>query len=170
MIGLTAPDSKSGHTFALTAAATAPFSWTDRARSVEPVSVSRLRAAASYRVALRPALQPDLHEPAFDREHVDIARHVVAADHVEDDVDAASAGRVADGRDEIRLAIVDRALGAEPFAGRAFLREPAVANTREPRRVRQLNRDRADPARAAVNQNPLARLRAVRARTRWSRR
>ena len=71
---------------------------------------------------LRAAEHADLHQTAVHGEHVDVALQVVAADHVEHDVDAAAAGRFLDRRHEVGFAIVDRALGAERLAGGALLR------------------------------------------------
>ena len=63
----------------------------------------------------------NLHEPALEREEVEMARKVIAADHVENHVDAAAAGQLADRRHEIAFAVIDRVLGAEAFARSAFL-------------------------------------------------
>ena len=72
-------------------------------------------------VAVSPPMKPITHQPAFDRQRREIARDVVAADDVENQVDAAAAGQLLDDVDEILGAVVDRALGAELFAGAAFL-------------------------------------------------
>ena len=72
------------------------FSATGRGRSVEPVNVSR-RAHDQRRVDGRlAALQDrDLHEAPVLGQQRQVARHVVAADHVEDHVHATTAGCVA---------------------------------------------------------------------------
>jgi hypothetical protein len=67
---------------------------------------------------------------AFERQHVDVAREVLPTHHVEHHVDAAPAGQVADRGGEVRLTVIDRALGAEALArlalgGRARGREHA---------------------------------------------
>ena len=56
---------------------------------------------------LRAVLHRDDHEPALGGETLQIPREVVAGDHVEHHVDAASAGECADALDEIFLAVVD---------------------------------------------------------------
>ena len=67
-----------------------PFLSTICARSVEPVSVSRLPHQRSQ-VDLRPRApeQTNLHEPSVAAPGIDVSLQVVAADDVEDDVDAA---------------------------------------------------------------------------------
>src|SRR6185503_20700037 len=59
-------------------------------------------------LTLRSALRRDHDEAALGREHLQIARHVAAADHVENDVDAAPAGRCSDLAYEIFGLVVDR--------------------------------------------------------------
>ena len=72
-----------------------PFCAGVRGRSVDPVIHSRLRIITEKSSLGLGALQErDLHQPAFDRQQVEVAADVVAADHVEDDVDAAAAGRL----------------------------------------------------------------------------
>ena len=73
-----------------------------RGRSVEPVWVSRLTISLEKSaLATAPALRGDLHDAAFDRRRVVVARDIVAADHVEDDVGALAVGRLLDRGDEI---------------------------------------------------------------------
>ena len=65
---------------------------------------------------------------------LDVPLQVIAADDVEDDVDALSARQLADRLDEVGRAVVDRA-GAKPLAGCAFLvgaggREHVAPNAR----------------------------------------
>ena len=99
---------------------------------------------------------------------IEVARHVLAADHVENHVDAAAAGQIADRGHEIGLAIVDRALGAEPLARRALLRRAGGREDARAERARQLDRRRADAARSAVDERRLAGAAGGRARRRWS--
>ena len=89
----TAPDSISGHTCSLHRGGNArPFPRPDRGRSVDPVMVSRrCRIGMMSDRRLHAASCRDLHQPAVHRQHVDVALQVVAADHVEHDVDAAAA-------------------------------------------------------------------------------
>ena len=71
----------------------APFSSTLRGRSVEPVRVPALQHhRREIDLGLRAVQEGDADMPALQRERVDVALHIVAADHVEDDIDAA-AGR-----------------------------------------------------------------------------
>ena len=65
---------------------------------------------------LLPAQERDLHDASVDRRRGVIARDVVAADHVENDVGALAVGRRERRRDEILRAVVDRAVGAERHA------------------------------------------------------
>ena len=82
---------------------------------------------------LLPAQERDLHDPAVERRGGVIARDIVAADHVEDDVGALAVRRGERRRDEILRAVIDREIGAEPLRIRcAFSSEPAVAITRAP--------------------------------------
>ena len=55
----------------------------------------------------------DLHEPSFRGQHVDVAREVGAANHVEDDIHAAPRSLLAYHRQKIGVAVVDAAFGAE---------------------------------------------------------
>ena len=58
------------------------------------------------------AQERDDDEPAFEREAFQVLLDVVAADHVEHDVDAALAGDARDLGDEILRAVIDRMRGA----------------------------------------------------------
>ena len=84
------------------AATSAAFSSTGRARSVEPITESR-RASSAREVdlGLRAAHEADQHEPPADRERGEVALEVGRADRVEHHVDAAPAGRLLRGRDEV---------------------------------------------------------------------
>jgi hypothetical protein len=125
--------------------ARSPFSASDRGRSVDPVTVSD--AAESHHVDLRrdAAEERDLHEAAVNGKRLDVARDVLAADHIEDEIDAAASRAIANGGHEISLAIVDGELGAESLARRALLRRPRRGEHARPKRARQLNRRRPNP-------------------------
>ena len=127
-----------------------------RAGDGEPPLHDRL----DVQLGLHAVERRDFHQPPFERERVDVARKVVAADHVQHDVDAASRGQLADHGDKVGLAVVDGALGAEPLARRALLGRPGGREYSRPARLRQLNRGRADAARPAVHQDRFARLQA----------
>src|SRR5207302_4222799 len=63
----------------------------------------------------------DEDEPAFLGDRVQLAWHVVAADHVEDHVDAFAAGGAADFGGPVLRLVVERAFGAELYARCDFL-------------------------------------------------
>ena len=106
----------------------------------------------------------DLDEPAFDRQRLDVAREVVPADHVEDDVHAGAACQLADDRDEVFVPVVDASLRAEALAGGAFLGRPGRGKHACAERARELDRRRADAARSAVNQDDSPALRRPRSK------
>ena len=69
---------------------------------------------------LAAAEEGDEHQAAFRAQRLDVAGDVIAADHVENDVDALAAGQLLDHGDEVFRAVVDGALGAELDTGGAF--------------------------------------------------
>jgi hypothetical protein len=99
----------------------APFSSTDRARSVEPVTVRRCRSTRTRSISAFAPWSTAICRAALEREQLEISRKVRAADHVEDDVDAASSRQFHQARDEIVRTVGDRALGPEPLARATFL-------------------------------------------------
>src|SRR2546429_586565 len=107
------------------------------------------------RLAGATALQADHHQPAADGQGRDVARQVVTALDVEDDVDAAPAGRVEDRGEEVHLGVVDGDLRAQLAQGLVLGRARGGQDPRAARR-RELDRERADPATAAVHQQRLA--------------
>ena len=123
MTGRTVPASSSGQTCACSARRNRAL-LRDRPRAQRRTGQRQpaLHHRDQVERGLDAAEHRDLHEPSIHRQHVQVPRQVVAADHVEDDVDASAAGRFADGRDEVGLAVVDGALGAQAFAGGALLR------------------------------------------------
>src|ERR1041384_1337347 len=64
----------------------------------------------------------NLNEAPFQRQGSEIAREIIPANHVENDVGAASARPFAGDLNEILRAVIDGAFGAELLAGTAFLR------------------------------------------------
>ena len=142
---------------ACTARAMAPLSATGRARSVDPVMVRRrcmivgmvISAFAPRRVAIstrRPStasasiLRPKYSPPTMSRTRSTPRPPVRSRIAVE----------------EVGLAIVDRALGPEALAGGAFLRRSGRREHACAAGPCELDRGRADAARAAVNQDRLA--------------
>jgi hypothetical protein len=81
---------------------------------------------------LRARLECDLHDPALDAGGLVVALDIVATDHVEHDIGAFAVGCRLGRRDEVLGLVVDRHVGAERLAGRAFLGVPAVVMTRAP--------------------------------------
>ena len=63
----------------------------------------------------------DADQAALERERLHASRHVVAANHVEHNVDAFAACGLPDHGDEILVTIVDAALGAQFLAGGALV-------------------------------------------------
>jgi hypothetical protein len=106
------------------------------------------------------AQERDHHEPAFKRQAFQVLLDVVAADHVEDDVDAALAGDPRNLRDEIVRVVVDRMIGAERPAKRGLVVAPCRGEHRGAELLGKLNGAKADAARAAVDQHFLALLQA----------
>jgi hypothetical protein len=136
----------------------APFCSTVRARKVEPVSVPRFSISGSKLIsACDPFQEGDVDDAAFGRQRVDVALDVVAAHHVENDIDAAGGRGVLDHLDEILVLVIDAARGAELLAGVAFV---AAAGGGEDlvcaQRLGELDRRGADAAGAAMDQHRLA--------------
>ncbi len=104
----------------------------------------------------RPALQRDRDVAAVVGEAGEVARDIVAADHVEDDIDAAPAGDAGDLVDEVARLVVDRVVGAEAARSGAFLRRPRGDDYGQPERLGEQDRGGADAAGAAVDEDGLA--------------
>src|SRR4051812_35308385 len=92
----------------------------------------------------------DLHQPPFDRQRSQILLDIGSADHVEDHIDTASASRLLENRYKILASVVDRPLGAEFDADRAFLRRPGGREDARSECLRELDRGRADAAGPAM--------------------
>ncbi len=120
-------------------------------------------------VAFGLALECDLHHAPFDRRGLVIALDVVAADHVQNNIRAFSAGRGLGRGNEIFALVVNGGVGAEAAARFAFLFRSRGRDDARAERLGQLDRGRADARRAAVNQQRLARREAGRARRRCAR-
>ena len=87
---------------------------TARGRSVDPVSVSRRRITSGMTIsALAPALEGDRHMPPVVGQAGEVARQIIAADHVEHDIDPAPAGQPLHLLDEILAPVIDRRRRAE---------------------------------------------------------
>ena len=117
------PLSSSGQTLCSTSRAIAPFSATDRIRSVEPVIVNRLCiSVGEIELRFRSALQADLNQAAVDRQTLDVSLAEYSAPMMSRMMSTPlPAVEIADGLDEIHVAIVDRSVGTKPLARRALL-------------------------------------------------
>ncbi len=105
---------------------------------------------------LAAAQEGDDDEAALEREAAEILLDVVAADHVEDDVDAALAGDPRDLGDEVLRPVVDRMSGADRPAERRLVVAARGRDHRRAELLRDLDRRQPDTARAAVDQHGLA--------------
>ena len=103
----------------------------------------------------------DDHQPAFERETLQVLLDVIAADHVEHDVDAALGGYPGDLDGEILFPIIDRVIGADVAAIRSLVRVADGRDHGRSKRLRELYRAKPDPARAAMHEERLALFQAA---------
>ena len=61
-----------------------------------------------------------MDEASFEIEKGNVLLDVIAANHIQNDVDPSAIGQFLDGLDEIFVLVIDRPFGAEVFAGLAF--------------------------------------------------
>ena len=122
MTGFTLPASSSGQTLRRSEAAIAPFLF-DAARPQPRAGQGQPLAHDRPEIDLGDdaALGRDADVPALHREDAQIPLDVIAADHVEHDIDAAIGGRLLDDRDEILVLVVDAARRAQFLAGVTFV-------------------------------------------------
>ena len=140
--------------------AISPLKSTDRARSVEPVIVRRF-------IITRPRLISDLAPPISaictirpsGFRHADVARQVVAAHHIQNDIDpglAPSAAMISSSKDRSR--VVNRPGRAQIFTKLRLLRTAdRRVDRRCPQRPAELDGRRANPARTAMDQHAFTR-------------
>ena len=98
----------------------------------------------------------DLHQSPFECQALQVLRHVVAADHVENHVDAAFRCDPRDLGFKILRPVIDRMIGAHFPAERNFV---GIACGREyggAESFRQLDRGESDAARSAMHEKCLA--------------
>src|SRR3984885_813867 len=112
---------------------------------------------AKVRLDLGAGHQRHEAQPAFTRQQFDLARDVVAADHIEDRTDTASARGLLAHRHEILRPVVDRDVGAEVTTRGALLVRARGRQHSAAERLGKLDRGDADPAGAALNKKCLAR-------------
>jgi hypothetical protein len=89
-------------------------------------------------------------------EAFEVARHIVAADHVEHDLDTLAAGDRAHALDKVLAPIVDRMIGAEPHRRFALGVGSRGHDDRQPEQLGERDRHRADAAGAAMDQHRVA--------------
>src|SRR6266481_4083367 len=132
---------------------------------------SRAQGRAGYRqmlaldqaeigLDLAAAHQRDKAEPALMRQQIELARDVVAADHVEDRIHAAPVGEFLADLHEILGAVVDRDIGAIVEACAALLVGPSRRQGLGAERFGELDRGNPNAARPALHQEHLSRLEA----------
>jgi hypothetical protein len=103
-------------------------------------------------LGLRALEEGDLAPAAVDRQALEIAVDVVAADHVEDQVDALAAGLSLDHFDEVLGLIIDRNGRAQLSAFRAFIGGPGGCENARAEAAGELDGGGADAARSAMHQ------------------
>src|SRR5690606_32242750 len=108
-----------------------------------------LRQGRQVDLALAAALHADDHQPAAGGERGEVLGEVLRADDVENDVDAAAVGGLADAIDEVLRAVVDADLGAQVAAGGDLLRRTGRGDRAGTVGHRELDGERADAARPA---------------------
>src|SRR5206468_434092 len=91
-----------------------------------------------------------LYQASAGSEAIQIALRVSGADHIEDEVHAGKFG------DEILLFVIDRAFGAEGFAGADLGVAAGGCENVRAEFAGELDRGGADAARAAVDEEALA--------------
>src|SRR3546814_7850748 len=101
------------------------------------------QAAAHYLrhvdLCLRAALERNTDVAAVVGKRSEVARHIVAADHVEHCVDAPALGERLHRLDIILIRIVDREIGAERARGVAFVRARSEEHTSEIKSLMRLS-------------------------------
>src|SRR6516225_3306552 len=102
--------------------------------------------------------QGDKAEPALLRQQIELGRNVVAADHVEDRIDAAAIRELLADLHKVLGTVIDCDIGAVIDACPAFLVGAGGRQYLSPEGLGELDRGDADAARAALQQQHLPRL------------
>ena len=105
---------------------------------------------------LRSAEERDQHETPVHAEAANVAHRIGAADHVQNDIDAAPAGQFLDAGGEILGPVIDRGVAAEAEAGGGFVVRSGGRVNGRAKFFRQLDRGHADAAGATVDQRLFA--------------
>ena len=100
----------------------------------------------------------DLHQPPIHRQGIKVARDIVAAHHVEDQISPAFGPH---GSHEIGVAVVERHLGPQLFASRAFRVIARRGKDARAAQMGKLDRGRPDAGGTAMHQEALTRLQAA---------
>jgi hypothetical protein len=123
-----------GQTLSRIERASAAFLAAGLARKVEPVTVSRfIMMWRQSTVTLLPCRKRDDRHPALQRQALQILLDVIAADDIEDDVDAALGGDRGDFGGEVLLPVVDRMVGADRLQNAALSSLPTVVMVMAPK-------------------------------------
>ena len=155
---LSLPCANSGHTFSRNACASATLRAVGLARSVEPVTVEPLHHDARACRARPRCLAGTRSATGARRSRASAGcvLHVVAADHVEHDVDALLAGDAPDLGGPVLRLVVDRVIGAHRAAERDLVVGSCRRVHRRAERLAELDRGEPDAAGAAVDQHRFA--------------
>ena len=123
-----------------------------RARDREPLA----EHDAQVEFCLRPLEKRDDGVSPFERHAVEIFLHVRAGDHVEQYVDAAAPGKIMHDLLPVFVPVINRFVGAELFAKSALVSVAGRGYDGTAVGLGELDRGRADAARAAVHEKGLA--------------
>ncbi len=93
----------------------------------------------------------DHHEAALRTQQLQIPAQIVAADHIENNINPLPLKCLFEGG----LPIVDRATGTHPFTGGTFFGSPRRRKNKGSACIRQLDRGEPDPATASVHEETL---------------
>ena len=85
-----------------------------------------------------------------------VARHIIAADHVEHDGDTLAVGRFLDDGNEVLGLVIDRKGGAQCSGSSAFFVASAGYDHGQAEQIAERDRHRPDSARAAMDQHGVA--------------
>ena len=146
-----------GHIFSRSAAAMALLNSMLRGRKVEGgYGQAPPQDSVEVHLGLAAAEQGNNRQAPVVGQTLQLARHVVTGDHVQNHVNPFTGGELLDHLHEILGAVIDGSFGAKPLAGRTLLGTAGSRKNTMTQRPRHLNRGDADPAGAALHQQRLA--------------
>ena len=111
----------------------------------------------------------DLHDPPVHRRGSVVARDIVPADHVEDDIGAPSTGRRQRPLDEVLGPIVDACVRPEPLTLPRLVVRPGRRDNARAEGLGERDRRRADAGGSSMDQQSFSRLARCPGRRHWSR-